>query len=479
MERAKAEPEQNRQTETRIRSINIEMGTATSFIFRTNDQQEDDVVCDICTGTMPKAEKSCLTCSASYCSSHLEHHNSIERLRSHKLVNPVKNLDERACPSHGLPLELYNREWHRCICVRCIEGGVIVSTEDECIKKKDELSEVKYELMQQIRMGKMKVDETDASLKGCLDQVDSELQETEHVFTTAIATLEEAMLIACKPLKDRRRAVQRDAQELTEDLQNDIRQLERTVSEMDHLSAIEDHFLFLQRYPSLSYPESRDWTEVALDSSLSFGSMRKIRANMMDKLHHQLEELSSTELRRAAKFRVDVKLDPSTSHAQLVISEDGKEVKDRGEIQEVPDTPERFNLFASILGGNPLVSGRSYWEVDVSDKTGWDLGVARVNANRRGKLSLSPEIGFWVLVHYDSVEYAATDRKPVHLSVNERPQKVGVFVDHDEGIVSFYDANAQSHIYSFTECPFDGEIVPYFSPHLRGDGRNAAPLIIC
>lgn len=175
---------------------------------------------------------------------------------------------------------------------------------------------------------------------------------------------------------------------------------------------------------------------------------------------------------------MDVKLDPNTAHARLVLSDDGMEVKDRGEDKEVNDALERFDLFGSVLAVNCLASGKSYWEVEVSNKTGWDLGVVRGGANRKGNLSLNPENGYWVTVHYDSEKYAALTSQPVLLSLSTKPKKVGVFVDYEEGLVSFYDATAQSHIYSFTECLFSGEIFPYFSPHTKQDEKNAEPLII-
>lgn len=177
-------------------------------------------------------------------------------------------------------------------------------------------------------------------------------------------------------------------------------------------------------------------------------------------------------------FTADVKLDPATAHQRLVVSQDGKEVKDGGENQEVKDTPERFDTFGSILGLNSLSSGRSYWEVDVSNKTGWDLGVARSDANRKGKLSLDPENGYWVTVHYEGDKYAALSAPPVLLQLDEKTQKVGVFVDYEEGLVSFYNLTAQSHIYSFTESLFKVELLPYFSPHETQDDKNCDPLII-
>ena len=166
---------------------------------------------------------------------------------------------------------------------------------------------------------------------------------------------------------------------------------------------------------------------------------------------------------------VDVKLDPTTAHSYLVLSPDGKKVKDGDQDQNVPAAPGRFDKFGSVLGLNKFTSGKSYWEVEVSNKTGWDLGVARDNANRKGRLSLNPDDGYWVIVHYEDQKYAALTAPPVRLSLKEKPKKVGVFVDYDEGLVSFYDVTAQSHIYSFTECSFNAKIFPYFSPHRKQD----------
>lgn len=175
---------------------------------------------------------------------------------------------------------------------------------------------------------------------------------------------------------------------------------------------------------------------------------------------------------------MDIKLDPATAHPYLVLSDDGKKVRDGTKKPTVPDAPERFDVFGSVLGRNSLTFGKSYWEVEVSNKTGWDLGVARGNANRKGKLTLNPDNGYWITVHFEGKKYAAMTAPPVQLSLKEKPQKVGVFVDYEEGLVSFYDVTTQSHIYSFTECLFGGEIFPYFSPHLKQNEKNADPLII-
>lgn len=174
---------------------------------------------------------------------------------------------------------------------------------------------------------------------------------------------------------------------------------------------------------------------------------------------------------------VDVRFDPLSAHRRLIISPDGKTVRDGEDDQNAASAPERFDTFASILGLNVVTSGKAYWEVDVRGKTGWDLGVARRGANRRGNLRLSPREGFWVLVHCEGY-YAAMSAPVVHLPLTVGPQTVGVFVDFEQGLVSFYDVTQRSHIYSFTRCPFGDGILPYFSPHLRQEDGNSEPLII-
>ena len=126
--------------------VNIVLRSIVEQVKKIPKEEDDDkytgapgeVACDICTERKLKAKKSCLVCLASYCFTHLENHSSTKRLKGHKLVDPVENLDDRACLKHGRPLELYSRKTGSCICVRCMEEDQeeVVSTEDEWNKKK-------------------------------------------------------------------------------------------------------------------------------------------------------------------------------------------------------------------------------------------------------------------------------------------------------------------------------------------------------
>ncbi len=174
---------------------------------------------------------------------------------------------------------------------------------------------------------------------------------------------------------------------------------------------------------------------------------------------------------------MDVTLDPDTAHPKLILSDDGKQVRCGDIRQKLSDKPERFDRCACVLGKEGFSSGRFYFEVQVKGKTKWTLGVVRESINRKGKIKLSPSHGQWSVALRNGDEYKACDGPPVSLSLRVKPQRVGVFVDYEEGLVSFYDVESSSHIYSFTAQSFTEKLYPYFCSCNNG-GKNSSPLVI-
>ncbi|KAL2079483.1 hypothetical protein ACEWY4_025227 [Coilia grayii] len=183
------------------------------------------------------------------------------------------------------------------------------------------------------------------------------------------------------------------------------------------------------------------------------------------------------ELQRRLSELVNVTLDPDTANPYLILSADGKEVKGGDTRQNVPDTPKRFNKVVSVLGKEGFSSGKFYYEVQVKGKTKWTLGVAKESIDRKGSITVIPKYGYWLIWLRDGT-YAALAGPSVPLSLKGKPQRVGVFVDYDAGLVSFYDADCWHHMYSFTGVSFAEKIYPYFYPGVNEGGSNSAPLII-
>uniref|UniRef100_A0A673IT75 Uncharacterized protein n=1 Tax=Sinocyclocheilus rhinocerous TaxID=307959 RepID=A0A673IT75_9TELE len=163
-----------------------------------------------------------------------------------------------------------------------------------------------------------------------------------------------------------------------------------------------------------------------------------------------LEDYICQKHERPLELFLDVTLDPDTAHPKLILSDDGKQVSHGDIVHDVPENPKRFDKTISVLAKQGFSSGRFYYEVQVKGKTGWNLGVARESINRKEKITLNPENGFWAVFLRNENQYKACESSPVSFSLRVKPEIVGVFVDYEEGLVSFYYVGSSSHIYSFT-----------------------------
>lgn len=114
----------------------------------------------------------------------------------------------------------------------------------------------------------------------------------------------------------------------------------------------------------------------------------------------------------------------------------------------------------------------------MGDKTAWDLGVARQSVDRKGVVTLSPEDGYWTVCLRKGREYRACAGQAELLCLRQKPRVIGVFLDFEDGTVSFYDADAKSHIYSFTDYQFSEAMFPFFNPDMSDSGANTLPLTI-
>ncbi|KAJ3582425.1 hypothetical protein NHX12_000626, partial [Muraenolepis orangiensis] len=181
---------------------------------------------------------------------------------------------------------------------------------------------------------------------------------------------------------------------------------------------------------------------------------------------------------RVQQYEVEVTLDPDTAHPKLILSDDGKQVHHGGVGKKLPDNPKRFTRHLHVLTRQSFSSGRFYFEVQVKDKTAWALGVTRESVSRKDLItSFTPESGGWTL-YFLKDKLVFSDNPVVRLPVRAELQKVGVFVDYDAGLVSFYDVEARAHIYSATGCTFSEPLYPFLCPCLHDGGRNSTPLII-
>ncbi|NWR74715.1 A33 protein, partial [Centropus unirufus] len=170
--------------------------------------------------------------------------------------------------------------------------------------------------------------------------------------------------------------------------------------------------------------------------------------------------------------------DPESAHPNLVFSRDLTAVTERDRAQPVPNSPRRFRQCVNVLGSQTFDSGQHYWEVWVGSKTKWDLGVASEAVDRTVKVKLCPENGYWTLRLRNRTEYWATTTPWVRLTPRRPPRKVGVFLDCQEGTVTFFDAGNMSHLFTFHQVSAE-RYCPFFSTCFSDGRDNMEPMRLC
>lgn len=193
------------------------------------------------------------------------------------------------------------------------------------------------------------------------------------------------------------------------------------------------------------------------------------------------------ELTDVQCYWVDVMLNPNSTISNVAVSVDQRQVATVRTFTFKNSNPRDFSDFG-VLGCQYFSSGKYYWEVDVSGKIAWILGVySKISSPNKRKSSgfvfdpsvnyanvyskYRPQYGYWVIGLQNTCEYNAfedsssADPKVLTLFMAVPPCRVGVFLNYEAGIVSFFNVtNHGALIYKFSGCRFSQPAYPYFNP---------------
>ncbi|XP_066524804.1 NLR family CARD domain-containing protein 3-like [Hoplias malabaricus] len=153
------------------------------------------------------------------------------------------------------------------------------------------------------------------------------------------------------------------------------------------------------------------------------------------------------------KYACELTLDPNTAHTYLYLSEDNKKVECLRVKQPYPHHQDRFDYFPQVLSVESF-SGRCYWEVEFSGSE-VAISVSYRGIKRKGDgldCLLGSNNQSWRLDCSNDRYFVKHDNQEIAVSVPPSSSKrVGVYLDWEEGTLSFYkvSTNTLTHLYTF------------------------------
>ncbi|XP_056305384.1 tripartite motif-containing protein 16-like [Danio aesculapii] len=420
-----------------------------------------DVQCDVCTKRKYKAIKSCLVCLESYCRTHFERHEEFHSCKPHKMIDATERLQDMICRK-----TIYNHKNH-----------TTVSSAAQRTEKQKELKEMQMKLQQRVLQRQKDLLRLREAVESHKRSAQTAVEDTEKIFTELIRSIERRCSELTQMIRDQHKTAVSEAEGLMERLEQEIDRLRRRDAELEQLSHTQDHIHFLQSFQSLSVPP--ETTDASFSSILTFDGLRESVHRLKVKVEYYCKEqikkitdrvkLTSTITKNRNDFlqySQQFTLDLNTVNKYLYLSENNRVVTRTGKFRLYPDHPDRFEELWQVLC-RESVCGCCYWEIEWSGCVFISVSYKSISRDNGDY-----ECGFghndqsWSLICCPSRYSFRHNNIKIDLPVKTISSKVGVYVDHSAGILSFYSVSDTMRLIHTVQTTFTEPICPGFYVHI-------------
>ncbi|KAM8752207.1 tripartite motif-containing protein 14 [Acanthopagrus schlegelii] len=434
-------------------------GSPTRFgvFHRSENKSTGPVPCHYCPKTgYQSAVKTCLVCGASMCKEHLRPHLESPVFQNHTLVPPLEDISTWRCQEHQEINRIYCRQCGVCVCTVCT---VIGSHRDHvCISIREAERELRGNLKEEIKQ----LQEAEEQIKNRVTELTQKKETFKVVLSEARAGVqqqygairealeqEEQSALQCVTKEESR--VLGGLEEKLGHLRSSLQSIQQGLHTLEGLADAKGDKRIQDQAFIMEYSRTTQLASYMGNCVDQFVAPEEVDRARLRCLQQWTEKrLDTVVITVPGKDRDLYRLlygsvpsmDADTAHPKLQLSDNNRKVTYSEFQQAYTDHEARFSSFPQVLASCALEGGRWYWEVNVAvDEGRWKVGLCQGQMERKGQKDNS-RLGFnsfsWCL---------ACDRKKVEALHNkvaapvdaDQLQKVGVFLDFEEGILSFFN----------------------------------------
>ncbi|XP_016122084.1 stonustoxin subunit alpha-like, partial [Sinocyclocheilus grahami] len=156
-------------------------------------------------------------------------------------------------------------------------------------------------------------------------------------------------------------------------------------------------------------------------------------------------------------------LDPNTAHTRLSLSEENRKGTRVKEKQPYPRHPDRFDVCSQVLC-RESVCGRCYWEIEWSGDVCISVSYKSISRKRGVECVFGYNDQSWSLICSPDRYSFWHNNKDTALSVKPiiSSRRIGVFVDHSAGTLSFYSVSDTMSLIHTVQTTFTQPLYPGF-----------------
>ncbi|XP_046922682.1 tripartite motif-containing protein 14 isoform X2 [Lynx rufus] len=363
------------------------------------------------------------------------------------------------CPEHSdRVVELFCRRCRRCVCALCPvlgahRGHPVGLALDEAAHVQKRIQEClkQLEAKKQQQVGNItQIEEAAEKLKA---HAESSKTWLTGKFTELRLLLDEEEVLAKKFIDKNMQLTLQVYRAQIESCGEQIDIMNKLSSRVWRISQEPSPVQLLQEYVATEQQMQQQMSlgELCYPVPLSFEPTKSFFKGLVEAMQSMLQTPLDVRLKENARTPT---LEPDTMHSRLRLSADRLTVR-CGLLGRLGPTPElRFDKLWQVLGRDCFAAGRHYWEVDVQEAgVGWWVGAAYASLRRCGA-SAAARLGCnrqsWCLKRYDLEYWAFHDGQRSRLRPRDDPDRLGVFLDYEAGVLAFYDVSGgMSHLHTF------------------------------